>query len=99
MNPLICFAHKERKKAKNSHLISEWKVGHKGLGRKWRALGAGKSQFRRSGNITAFAIFVQKSPKRKEILPEWRRAHRGLGRKWKRMNNASKQSMFQLLST
>ena len=71
-------------------MISEWKATHKGLGGKWRALGAGKSQFRRSGRIPAFARFVQSSPKRKEILPEWRRAHRSLGRKWKGMNKASK---------
>merc|ERR1712141_967596 len=90
MNPFLCFLHEERKKAKNGHLISEWKAAHRGLGGKCRALGAGKSKFRRSGKTPAFAKFVQMSPKRKEILPEWRRAHRDLVKKWKGMNNSSK---------
>merc|ERR1712001_241558 len=90
MNQFLCFAHEERMKAKNGHLISEWKAAHKGLGGKWRALGAGKSKFRKFEKTPAFARFVQMSPKRKEILPEWRRAHRGLVRKWKGMNNSSK---------
>ena len=45
MNPFLLFAHEERKKAKNGHLLPEWKAAHKGLGGKWRALGAGKLQF------------------------------------------------------
>ena len=86
MTPFLCFAHEERKKAKNGHLLPEWKAAHKGLGGKWRALGAGKSQFKRHGKVPAFAMFVKASPKHKEILPEWRQAHKGLGGKWKRLD-------------
>merc|ERR1712243_323091 len=38
MNPFLCFAHEERAKAKNGHLLSDWKAAHKGLGGKWKAL-------------------------------------------------------------
>ena len=30
MNPFLCFAHEERMKAKNGHLLAEWKAAHKG---------------------------------------------------------------------
>merc|ERR1712150_49098 len=90
MNPFLCFAHEERKKAKSGQLLPEWKAAHKGLGAKWRALGAGKSKFQRKGKVPAFAMFVKESPKRKALLPEWRTAHKGLGRKWKGMDKAAK---------
>merc|ERR1712150_378932 len=45
MNPFLCFAHEERKKAKSGQLLPEWKAAHKGLGAKWRALGAGKAKY------------------------------------------------------
>ena len=28
MNPFLLFAHEERKKAKNGHLLPEWKAAH-----------------------------------------------------------------------
>jgi len=90
MNPFLCFAHEERKKAKSGQLLPEWKAAHKGLGAKWRALGAGKSKFQRKGKVPAFAMFVKESPKRTALLPEWRTAHKGLGRKWKGMDKAAK---------
>merc|ERR1712126_446222 len=90
MNPFICFAHEEKTKARNGHLLSDWKAAHKGLGAKWRALGAGRSKFGRQGKIPAFAIFVKESPQRKEILPAWRNTHKGLGAKWRGLDKSGK---------
>merc|ERR1712001_483912 len=90
MNQFLCFAHEERMKAKNGHLLSDWKAAHKGLGGKWRALGAGRAKFHKSGKVPAFALFVKESPKRKELLPAWRNAHKGLGSRWKALDKASK---------
>ena len=70
--------------------MSDLKASHKGLGAKWRALGAGKSKFLRKGKVPAFAMFVKESPKHKALLPEWRSAHKGLGKKWKGMDKAAK---------
>merc|ERR1712198_125800 len=90
MNPFLCFAHEERVKANNGHLLSDWKAAHKGLGAKWRALGAGRSKFGRQGKISAFAMFVKESPQRKEILPAWRNTHKGVGAKWRGLDKSSK---------
>ena len=90
MNPFLCFAHEERQKAKNGHLLPEWRSAHKGLGGKWRALGAGRSQFKRHGKVPAFAMFIKASPARKAILPDWRACHKGLGRTWKAMDKSNK---------
>ena len=77
-------------KARNGHLLSDWKAAHKGLGAKWRALGAGRSKFGRQGKIPAFAMFVKESPQRKEILPAWRNTHKGLGAKWRGLDKSGK---------
>ena len=90
MNPFLCFAHEERMKAKNGHLVADWKAAHKGLGGKWRALGAGRAKFHKQGKVPAFAMFVKESPKRKELLPAWRNAHKGLGARWRALDKASK---------
>ena len=90
MNPFLCFAHEERKKSRGGHLLSDWKAAHKGLGAKWRALGAGKLKFHNQGKVPAFAMFVKQSPQRKEILPAWRAAHKGLGGQWKGMDKVNK---------
>ena len=90
MNPFLCFAHEERKIAHNGHLLADWKAAHKGLGSKWRSLGAERSKFQRKGKVQAFALFVKESPKRKEILPIWRKAHKGLGAKWRALDKSSK---------
>merc|ERR1712198_435499 len=90
MNPFLCFAHEERAKAKNGHLLSDWKAAHKGLGAKWRALGSGKAKFAKQGKIPSFAAFVKECPQRKELLPVWRNAHKGLGGKWKALDRNSR---------
>jgi len=90
MNPFLCFAHEERKKSRGGHLLSDWKAAHKGLGAKWRALGAGKMKFHNQGKVPPFAMFVKQNPQRKEILPAWRIAHKGLGGKWRGMDKANK---------
>jgi len=95
MNPFICFAHEEKMKARNGHLLSDWKAAHKGLGAKWRALGAGRSKFGRQGKIPAFAMFVKESPQRKEILPIWRSTHKGLGAKWRGLDKSSKTKFVE----
>merc|ERR1711881_243731 len=69
---------------------------HKGLGAKWRALGAGKARFHKHGNVPAFAMFVKESAQRKQILPFWRTAHKGLGGKWKGMDKAAKAKYIAL---
>merc|ERR1712088_1043766 len=90
MNQFLCFAHEESMKVRNGHLLSDWKAAHKGLGGKWRALGAGRAKFHKAGKVPAFALFVKESPKRKELLPAWRNAHKGLGARWKALDKASK---------
>jgi len=70
--------------------LSDWRTAHKGLGAKWKALGAGRSKFGRQGKIPAFAMFVKESPQRKEILPAWRNTHKGLGAKWRGLDKSSK---------
>merc|ERR1712001_727494 len=90
MSQFLCFAHEERMKAKNGHLLSDWKAAHKGLGGKWRALGAGRAKFHKPGKVPAFALFVKESPKRKELLPAWRNAHKGIGARWNALDKASK---------
>merc|ERR1712080_633308 len=101
MNPFLCFAHEVRKNAKGVHsgsdLVSDWKAAHKGLGAKWRSLGAGKSKFYHQGKVPAFAMFVKESALRKQILPSWRAAHKGLGGKWRGMDKSTKANMLQLL--
>jgi len=92
MNPFLCYAHEQRVKAKNGHLLSDWKAAHKGLGSKWRALGAGRAKFVRHGKIPAFAIFVKECHKEcpyyKELLTVWRNAHKGLGAKWRALDES-----------
>jgi len=95
MNPFLCFAHEERAKAKNGHLLSDWKAAHKGLGAKWRALGAGKAKFGKQGKIPSFAAFVKEYPQHKEILPVWRAAHKGLGSKWKALDRNGKAKFVE----
>merc|ERR1719322_447564 len=90
MNPFLCFAHEERVKANKGRLLSDWKEAHKGLGAKWRALGAGKEKFLKQGKIPGFAAFVKESPQRKELLPIWRNTHKGLDGKWKRLDKSGK---------
>ena len=94
MNPFLCFAHELRKKAKGVHsgsdLLSDWKAAHKGLGAKWRALGAKKSMYFNQGKVPAFALFVKENAERKQVLPLWRAAHKGLGGKWRGMDNVTK---------
>merc|ERR1712141_986270 len=90
MNPFLCFAHEERKKWNSGRLLSDWRAAHKGLGSKWRALGAGKLKFHKQGKVPAFAMFVKQSPQRKEILPAWRTDHKGLGGIWRGMDKANK---------
>merc|ERR1712154_697856 len=79
-----------RMKARNGHLLSDWKTAHKGLGGKWRALGAGRAKFYKPGKIRAFALFVKESPQHKELLPAWKNAHKGLGARWNVLDKASK---------
>merc|ERR1712198_496402 len=94
MNPFLCYAHEQRMKAKNGHLLSDWKAAHKGLGSKWRAVGAGRTKFVRHGKIPAFAVFVKEChkecPHYKELLTVWRNAHKGLGAKWRALDMSSK---------
>merc|ERR1712001_106565 len=100
MNPFLCFSHEVRKNAKGTHsaasLLPDWKAAHKGLGAKWRALGAGKAKFHKHGKVPAFAMFVKESAQRKQILPLWRTAHKGLGGKWKGMDKAAKAKYIAL---
>ena len=62
-------------------MLSDWRVAHKGLGAKWRALGAGKAKFLKQRKIPGFAAFVKESQQLKDLLPIWRNAHKGLGGK------------------
>jgi len=68
MNSFLCYAHGQRMKAKNGHLLSDWKGAHKGLGSKWKAVGAGRAKFVTLGKILAFAVFVKECPQYKEML-------------------------------
>merc|ERR1712072_711143 len=38
MNPYLCFLQEQRKLFKGGKLLSDWRLAHKGLGAKWRAL-------------------------------------------------------------
>jgi len=88
MTPFLCFAHAERQKANGGTLLTQWRAAHRGLGAKWRALGAEKKRFK--GKLPAFAMFIKDSPKRKDILPAWRKAHKGLGARWRALDHTSK---------
>merc|ERR1711936_27145 len=90
MNPYLCFLQEQRKLFKGGKLLSDWRLAHKGLGAKWRALGTGKARYQRQGKVPAFAMFVKNCPERKIVLPAWSSAHKGLGGKWKTMNKATK---------
>merc|ERR1712179_611849 len=90
MNPFLCFRHEERQKFKNRQLLPEWRSAHNGLGKRWRALGAGKAKYNRHGNVPVFASFVKQSNPRQKILPEWIRWHRGLGDRWRKMDKKNK---------
>ena len=65
MNQFLCFAHEERMKARNGHLLSDWKAAHKGLGGKWRALGAGRAKFYKAGIIRTHTQTMARNKKRK----------------------------------
>lgn len=90
MNAFLCFCHEERRKFKNGLLLPEWRRVHKGLGKKWRALGVGKEKYKRNGNLPAFAVFIKEDKSRREILPEWIRWHRGLGERWRTLDRNTK---------
>ena len=90
MNQFLLFAHDERKKAKEGKLLPAWKAAHRGLGAKWRSLGAGKAKYKKHGKVPAFAAFAKHSEKRKKVLPDWRHAHKGLGAKWRKMDKTTK---------
>ena len=90
MNPYLCFLQEQRKLFKGGKLLSDWRLAHKGLGAKWRALGTGKARYQRQGKVPAFAMFVKNCPERKIVLPAWSSSHKGLGGKWKTMDKATK---------
>merc|ERR1711992_457174 len=90
MNPYLCFLQEQRKLFKGGKLLSDWRLAHKGLGAKWRALGTGKARYQRQGEVPAFAMFVKNCPERKIVLPAWSSSHKGLGGKWKTMDKATK---------
>merc|ERR1711992_242782 len=90
MNPYLCFLQEQRKLFKGGKLLSNWRLAHKGLGAKWRALGTGKARYQRQGKVPAFAMFVKNCPERKIVLPAWSSSHKGLGGKWKAMDKATK---------
>merc|ERR1711993_68428 len=90
MNPYLCFLQEQRKLFKGGKLLSDWRLAHKGLGAKWRALGTGKARYQRQGEVPAFAMFVKNCPERKIVLPAWSSSHKGLGGKWKAMDKATK---------
>ena len=90
MNPYLCFLQEQRKLFKGGKLLSDWRLAHKGLGAKWRALGTGKARYQRQGKVPAFAMFVKNCPERKIVLPAWSSSHKGLGGKWKAMDKATK---------
>merc|ERR1711936_52979 len=90
MNSYLCFLQEQRKLFKGGKLLSDWRLAHKGLGAKWRALGTGKARYQRQGKVPAFAMFVKNCPERKIVLPAWSSSHKGLGGKWKTMDKATK---------
>ena len=96
MNPYLCFLQEQRKLFKGGKLLSDWRLAHKGLGAKWRALGAGKARYQRQGKVPAFAMFVKNCPERKIVLPAWSSSHKGLGGKWKAMDKATKAKYVAL---
>merc|ERR1711944_329167 len=96
MNPYLCFLQEQRKLFKGGKLLSDWRLAHKGLGAKWRALGTGKARYQRQGKVPAFAMFVKNCPERKIVLPAWSSSHKGLGGKWKAMDNATKAKYVAL---
>ena len=96
MNPYLCFLQEQRKLFKGGKLLSDWRLAHKGLGAKWRALGTGKARYQRQGKVPAFAMFVKNCPERKIVLPAWSSSHKGLGGKWKAMDKATKAKYVAL---
>merc|ERR1712110_1101061 len=90
MNPYLCFLQEQRKLFKGGKLLSDWRLAHKGLVAKWRALGKGKARYQRQGMVPAFAMFVKNCPERKIVLPAWSSSHKGLGGKWRAMDKATK---------
>merc|ERR1712080_641818 len=75
---------------KGGKLLSDWRLAHKGLGAKWRALGTGKARYQRQRKVPAFAMFVKNCPERKIVLPAWSSSHKGLVGKWKAMDKTTK---------
>merc|ERR1712080_83608 len=96
MNPYLCFLQEQRKLFKGGKLLSDWRLAHKGLGAKWRALGTGKARYQRQGKVPAFAMFVKNCPERKIVLPAWSSSHKGLGGKWEAMDKATKAKYVAL---
>merc|ERR1712072_1569993 len=96
MNPYLCFLQEQRKLFKGGKLLSDWRLAHKGLGAKWRALGTGKARYQRRGKVPSFAMFVKNCPERKIVLPAWSSLHKGLGGKWKAMDKATKAKYVAL---
>merc|ERR1712072_796409 len=96
MNPYLCFLQEQRKLFKGGKLLSDWRLAHKGLGAKWRALGTGKARYQRQGKLPSFAMFVKNCPERKIVLPAWSSSHKGLGGKWKTMDKATKAKYIAL---
>merc|ERR1712001_321699 len=96
MNPYLCFLQEQRKLFKGGKLLSDWRLAHKGLGAKWRALGTGKARYQRQGKVPAFAMFVKNCPERKIVLPAWSSSHKGLGGTWKEMDKATKAKYVAL---
>merc|ERR1739840_25748 len=81
---------------KGGKLLSDWRLAHKGLGAKWRALGTWAARYQRQGKVPAFAMFVKNCPERKIVLPAWSSSHKGLGGKWKTMDKATKAKYVAL---
>merc|ERR1712080_70946 len=96
MNPYLCFLQEQRKLFKGGKLLSDWRLAHKGLGAKWRALGTGKARYQRQGKEPAFAMFDKNCPERKIVLTAWSSSHKGLGGKWKAMDKATKAKYVAL---
>merc|ERR1711944_242531 len=96
MNPYLCFLQEQRKLFKGGKLLSDWRLAHKGLGAKWRALGTGKARYQRQGKVPAFAMFVKNCPERKIVLPAWSSSHKGLRGKWKAMDKTTKAKYVAL---
>merc|ERR1712141_108876 len=96
MNPYLCFLQEQKKLFKGGKLLSDWRLAHKGLGAKWRALRTGKAKYQRQGKVPAFAMFVKNCPERKIVLPAWSSSHKGLGGKWKAMDKVTKAKYVAL---